>query len=750
MVVKRPALSSRLRMLARRVPLAAVLMCSSALMATAQTPGGNRNAPVSFTADDVQYDRTGGIVTASGHVEATQNDRTLRADRIVFDRNTGVAAASGHVVLIEADGQVVFSDYAELTQDMKDGVLTGMRSLLAQNGRLAANSARRTDAKINELSGAVYSTCDLCKDDPTNPPEWDIRARSAVQNVEKKTIEYYDAWVDFYGIPVFYTPYLAHPDPTQKRATGVLPPSFGTSSTYLGAFLQVPYYIVLDDQSDVTLSPMITADAGEALFGDYRIRLNEGQIRVLGSIANQTGQYKGGTNNSTGFQGHLFARGDFAIDDVWRWGFDINRASNATYVRDFRIAQNVTALSSSVHIEGFGDGSYARTDARLYQSLTTNSSRLLPFVMPRTQYSFFGQPDALGGRLAVETGAFNVIRAVGTNTKRVNLGVDYSRPFVDATGNLITTGLHLDSAAYDAHGLSQQPTFASAVNGSSQQAMPTAYAEWRLPLQRVSQDGWGTQTITPIAKAMVAPRGLSYATTHIPNEDALDADFTDATLFTLNRNQGYDRLEGGARLAVAMQGDWTVKSGARFSGLLGESFRAQKDPYFTRQSGLRDTISDIVARQSVTPNQMLDLTIRERIDHRTGHVNFAEGVTTFGVDRYQFNAGYLYSNTTPYTYYDSAPTSAASMADLLTPRNEVSFGASVGYGRWRLGGSVRQDVHLHKSASTDLNATYEDECLIFSVDAYHRYTQQLGDHGDSGLLFNITLKTVGEFGFHGN
>jgi LPS-assembly protein len=62
----------------------------------------DRNQPVAFTADNFEYDRDTGIVTASGHVEAWQNDHVLRADKITFDRNTNVAAASGNVVLVEA------------------------------------------------------------------------------------------------------------------------------------------------------------------------------------------------------------------------------------------------------------------------------------------------------------------------------------------------------------------------------------------------------------------------------------------------------------------------------------------------------------------------------------------------------------------------------------------------------------------------------------------------------------------------
>jgi LPS-assembly protein len=75
----------------------------------------SRDQPVTFTADSVEYDRDRGIVTATGHVEAWQNDHVVRADKMTFDRNTNVAAATGHVVLLEPDGLVLFSHYAEIS-----------------------------------------------------------------------------------------------------------------------------------------------------------------------------------------------------------------------------------------------------------------------------------------------------------------------------------------------------------------------------------------------------------------------------------------------------------------------------------------------------------------------------------------------------------------------------------------------------------------------------------------------------------
>src|SRR3546814_11691960 len=62
-------------------------------------------------------------------------------------------------------------------------------------------------------------------------------------------------------LPVLYTPYFSHPDPTIKRKSGILAPDVG-NSTLLGTFVQAPFYISLTDSRDLTLAPMYTADAG--------------------------------------------------------------------------------------------------------------------------------------------------------------------------------------------------------------------------------------------------------------------------------------------------------------------------------------------------------------------------------------------------------------------------------------------------------------------------------------------------------
>ncbi len=756
-----------LRGLRRRVLLGATVATLGVMTARAQFSGTphaqpvSRDQPVFYQADAVEYDRERALVTLSGHVEIWQGDRVLRADRVTYDRNTGVAAATGNVALVEPDGEVLFAQYAELSEGMKNGVLRDLRALLPQNGRLAANGARRTDAAINELSRAVYTTCNLCARNPSEPPMWDIRARSALQDVENKKIEYSDAVVDLYGVPVAYFPWLSHPDPSQRRASGILIPDAGYSS-HLGAFLAVPYYWVINGQADATLTPTLSTRLGGGLNVDYRQVFNSGKITVRSAVANDDGT----------LGGYIFARGDFSIDDTWRWGFNINRASSAKYMRDYRIPDGlVPVLTSQVWLEGFGQGSYARLDVRAYQSIenTTSPITRVPYVLPRYQYSYFVEPDALGGRLSVDVDAFNLERERGTNTQRVRLSLDWQRPFTGRFGDLWKLTLHGDGAAYSATKFNQAPNFGSSGVVQATQAMPTAAVEVRLPLVR-DAGSWGTQTIQPIAQLIVAPNGSKYgfvngpsgtmvSTSKVPNEDSLDQELSDANLFALNRFPGVDRLEGGVRVNAGLQGAWKFPSGAAIDGLVGEAYRVQKSSPWWVGSGLENQVSDIVSRLSFTPGSDFDLTTRARFDpHNRMTVKFADVQASAGPQSLRLSTGFIHSSTNPYFTYDYGPTGvfwggdgkAGPTATQLyaAPREEISIGANSRYGQWRFSASSRADIHTHRMDAVAVAATYENECAIFALTFYKRYTSVAGDNGDTVVLFQITLKTVGEFGFH--
>ena len=713
---------------------------SAQLALPASTGNGavSNSAPVTFSADQVDYDREHSLVIARGMVEAWQNDHVLRADQVVFNRDTGVATATGHIALLEPDGEILFANSAVLSNNMRDGVFNEIGALLAQNGRMAANGGRRSNGQLNELSKVVYSSCNLCSADPTRAPLWQLRARSGVQDVEHKMIEYYDATLEIDGLPVAYFPFLAAPDPSTPRQSGFMLPWAGNSSS-VGVFAAVPYYWAIDAQSDATFVPTLTSKTGPQVDVQYRRAFNDGSLLV-----NVSG---GDVNNAA--QGTIVARGQFSYDDTWRWGFDINRASSLLYLRDFHTGMDLQGslnlLPTTIYAEGFGQGSYTRFDVISYQSLsTTIADSNLSVVAPRYTYSYFGRPDAWGGRLSVDVGAFNIVRGVGTDTRRASLTANYERPFTGAYGDLWKVTLHGDFAAYDASNDNAQPNFGRTGRIDTGSALPQIAIDWRWPFARDS-GSWGTQLIEPMAQLILAPRVGSSQLYRIPNEDSFDFDFSDVNLFGFNRFPGIDRQEGGTRLNAAVHAAWYL-GGTTFDGLIGQSYRTYKDNLFPQSSGLHNQVSDIVARGTFSPTKWLDLTYRTRLDAKTGATRMSDAIASIGTSRFRLSGGYTYSQFNSFSYYQQAAPPPAGSA-YYSPRNEVSLAASSIWGKYRVSAFARRNLATNQMVSYGGDLVYEDECFILDLKLAHTNTTYLYETGATTLLLQFTFKTVGTFGY---
>ncbi len=717
------------------------------------------NVPVTFQADSVTYDKTDGLVTADGHVQAWQNDHVLEADRITFDRNTNVAAAYGHVVIVEPDGQVLFADYAELSQGMRNGVLTAMRALMDQNAKMAANGARRTEGKLNIMSRGVYSTCDVCAQHPNRAPLWEIRANQITQDLEHKRIEYKDAYLDALGLPVLYLPYFSMSDPSVKRQSGLLAPSIGASDHYLGTFIRQPYFLVIDSQSDVTLTGTVGTKQGPQLEALYNRALNNGVLKLDGAIA----------EDERTTAGYFFGHGLFDYNDTWRYGFDVNLASSTAYLRDFQVpGYGANLLSSQLFIEGFGVGSYAKLDVRSYQGLNaTIQQNLLPYVLPRFQYSFVGEPDAFGGRLTFDTMEWNLLRDQGSNDQQLSGRLQWDRPFAGRHGEQWLFTAQAEGAVYNGNVLNGQPNFqngdvAHGVHGQGQLAIRL---NW--PFVRGTAGG-GNEVIEPILQVIAAPQSGNNPRDNIPNEDSLDYEFTDATLFQLNRFGGFDRYDGGIRVNAALRAEWNLAGGQKLEGLVGASYQEHIDhdlyPQFQPYNGFEtgNHLSDIVARLNYVPNRLVDFTARTRVNHDNGDITFADATTHFGVPVAHFDLGYNYSANNPYFLYlnDFNLGNTVSVfntrllikgvpADYFIPRQEVTAGFSSHFRQYTLNVSARRDLQTGQLVGAGGDIKWENECLIFDLFANRRFTSIAGDNGDTTIVFNITLKSIGGFGVNG-
>src|SRR5262249_20812479 len=329
-----------------------------------------------------------------GHVELSRADRVPPAAAVSYNEKAQTVTASGNVSLTDENGNTVFADYAELTKDLKEAAIQSIRVLLSDKSRLAAASGKRTGGNINVFNYAVYSPCRLCAEDPTRAPLWQIKAVKVTYNEAEHKIVYNDAWFELFGVPVLYTPYFEHPDASVKRASGFLTPQFGISNK-LGFHVQTPYFWVISPDKDLTIAPILSTNEYPVLYGTYNQRVDNGAFSITATGTGLDENEPSANLEQGDFRGHIDAIGRFDIDENWRWGFDVARATDKTYERLFNFS-NERTLTIRAFTEMFDGRNYASIQGySFYGTRAEDNNDEAPIVAPLMDYNFVSEPVAL-------------------------------------------------------------------------------------------------------------------------------------------------------------------------------------------------------------------------------------------------------------------------------------------------------------------------------------------------------------------
>jgi LPS-assembly protein len=186
---------------------------------------------IAFEADSVAYDNDGDTVSASGAVLLRSGDQSVRADEVSWNRNTGLIVATGNVRLVDADGNQLFTDRVELTDELRAGAMENLLLALRAGGRLAAERGERSENGGIILTRAAYSGCAVADADGCpKDPSWRITADRVVYDAESKTIRFRGAYLEIFGLRVL--PLVALSLRTDGNASsGYLVPDLGYSES---------------------------------------------------------------------------------------------------------------------------------------------------------------------------------------------------------------------------------------------------------------------------------------------------------------------------------------------------------------------------------------------------------------------------------------------------------------------------------------------------------------------------------------
>ena len=230
---------------------------------------------------------------------------------------------------------------------------------------------------LTEITKGIFTTCkkrDKC-------PPWQLSAEKIQHNTKKQEINYKNALLKVYDIPVMYFPKFFHPDPTVKRKSGLLIPSIKNSQNST-SYLSLPYFSALSQNKDMTFNPRFYSNDSFLLQTEFRQEnKNSSHISDV-SIFNE----KNNDNKTHFFYKYEKFLTSSYFEDV-NLNFKVEKTSNDTYLRKNEISSplinSFNVLENNFGLDLYSDDLSISSAIKIYEDLDKNNNDRFEFILPK-------------------------------------------------------------------------------------------------------------------------------------------------------------------------------------------------------------------------------------------------------------------------------------------------------------------------------------------------------------------------------
>ena len=712
---------------------------------TAESPAPNpaeqQGPPIDFEADSVEYADDNESVTARGSVVLRREGKSVKADVVTWSRKTGKITATGNIRLVDADGNQLFVDQLDLTDEFETGSMQNMLMALREGGRLAAHSGERVAGGNVLLDHATYSACDIedIKGCPRTP-SWRVTSQKVIYEPGTHTVRFRGARLELFGIRLMPLPGLSLA--TDGRAiSGLLIPNFRFTPSN-GVEISESYYQRLSNNRDIAATGYFYTKAAPMVSLQYRALTELGayQVSLYGTSSTPIPVAGTTTTAKREFRGYVFANGKFQLSPNWSVTASVRRVTDRTFLNRYDISKD-DRLRSMVEVERIDPNSYLSIAGWATQTLRAGDNQgLVPVALPAIDYRRrLGRP-VLGGRVEFQANSLGIMRSAGQDSQRAFASAQWDMRRLTRGGQELTLTALVRGDLYHSSGNGLTATAIYRGNpGWQTRGVATAAFDAKWPL--VGRVFGGTQVVTPRFQIVASP---TLRNLQVPNEDSRAIDLQDGNLFALNRFPGYDRIEDGVRFTLGL--DWQFEAPRwRIKSSIGQSYRLTSNATLLPDgTGLSNRTSDVVGRTEIEYRNFIKLTHRFRIDKDSGAFRRNEIDASFGSQSTYLELGYSRLNRNI----------SATIED-LKDSEELRAAGRVAFARyWSMFGSGVVSLNENSRDSqlrgkrfqplrTRLGLAYQDDCLELGL-TWRRDFITNGDakKGDT-FEFRFALRNLG-------
>ena len=648
--------------------------------------------------------------TKSKFLDSDQNQ--IFTDNFNYNLNTSIAKINS-LKLIDNKKNEYFLKKGFLNTKSKKlvgkDVFVDLENLLTEKNNYRIKSLG-IDKKPNFtiLKKAVFTPCKKSGD----CPPWQLSAKTLIHDEVKKTMYYKDAWLKIYDKPVLYFPKFFHPDPTVKRQSGFLIPSF-TSSKSLGNSFNIPYYKTISDSSDFTLMPR--------LFVNNKL-LAQSEYRKIGKSYNHEMNFSILADSDNSNRSHFFSKTskDLDLDFFEDSKLDINleQVSNDSYLKTYKmrspLIKSNNLLTSSIKFDGYEDGLIFSSEMTIYENLSKKNNDRYEYILP--SYSLTKQLDQkfnLNGNLEINSSGSlkqydtNVSEKTNINDLVYNSDSYYTKNGLENNFNFIIKNVNSDSKN-------------SEVFKDSFDANLSAITELNSSYPLIKKNGEFKSLIIPKVSFRYNPRNTK-------NKKEVIRHINYDNIFDLNRLAITDTLEGGESFTYGTSYSLNNRFDKElFSASIANVVRLEEDKNIPIDSSLGQKTSNFVSSIGINPNDNIKLKYQQSMDENLSDTKYQLLSTEFSINNFLTTFEYLnessdFSNNS-YLYNKSTYN--------FNKNNLISF-------------ETRENKKEKITEFYNLIYEYKNDCLIAAIEYNKDYYNFNDLKPEEKLFFKLTIVPFG-------
>ncbi len=677
---------------------------------------------INFQSKVIINDQISGLQITSNEINFDNNDQIIKSnkDSKITDNLGNVYKVNNFEYSLEkkiiklTDLKIVDIDQNTFNSDLAFLDLNN-KELIAKDINLNFKTPEGTEneprLKGLSLISDQYSTTikkgtfTLCKRRENCPP-WEMSADEIKHDKNKKIIYYKNASLKLYDKKVFYFPKFFHPDPTVKRQTGFLVPKLQDNETS-GLSLNLPYFLALAKNKDMTFSPRFFANDRFLLQSEFRQKnKNSDHITDFSQYLSSDETLKGHFfyNYAKNFESEIFD--DIEIDIV------LQQVSDETYLKAYKldspIIQNTSNLTNSISYGFYEDDVSINTNLDVYEDLSKSDSDRYEFVPNFSFSKILDDNYNFTSKGYVKNYNTNITEKVLINNLIYTSNAKYFGNGVINENNLSVKNIN-----------SEAKNSSNFKNKGSSSIVPTFQANYTYPLKKETEEF--DNTLTP-------KLSLKFSPNYTKNLRKKDRKIDYNNIYDLERLGISDVTEGGISATYGYEYIKTDKSNLDQKIKFGfaNNIRLKYNNDLPANSNLGKKTSDFVGIFEYNPSKNMKLNYDFSLKNNLSDKNYELYGFEFFLDNFSTKLEYVNENNTSLkNSYLASETSYK-----INEKNSLTF-------------ETRQNKEQSFTEFYNLIYQYQNDCLIAGIEYSKDYYNDQDLKPTENLIFKISIIPLG-------